>query len=99
MVFLIARAKAAALLPQVKEPSVLICSDQVIRCNGEVREKPVDEEEARRFLKSYRTYPAECINGVVVYNTETGTVILFHLIALLLCYSNFFLALMAGLML
>lgn len=73
MVFLIARAKAAALLPQVKEPSILICSDQVIRCNGEVREKPVDDAEARRFLETYRTHPAEAINGVVVYNTATGT--------------------------
>lgn len=73
MVLLIAHAKAAALLPKIASPSILICSDQVIRCNGEVREKPENEEEARRFLKSYREHPAECINGVVVYNTGTGT--------------------------
>jgi len=69
---MIARAKAAELLPKVTTPSILICSDQVIRCNGEIREKPVDEAEARRFLESYRTHPPECIDGVVVYNTLTG---------------------------
>jgi septum formation protein len=72
MTILIARAKAAALLPKITTPSILICSDQVIRCNGEIREKPESEEEARSFLESYRTYPPECIDGVVVYNTLTG---------------------------
>lgn len=72
MTVMIARAKAAELLPKVTTPSILICSDQVIRCNGEVREKPEDEAEARRFLESYRTHPPECIDGVVVYNTLTG---------------------------
>jgi septum formation protein len=72
MTIMIARAKAAALLPKVITPSILICSDQVIRCNGEIREKPESEEEARAFLESYRTHPPECVDGVVVYNTLTG---------------------------
>lgn len=73
MTVMIARAKAAALLPRVTTPSILICSDQVIRCNGQVREKPESKEEAIQFLESYRTHPAECIDGLVVYNTLTGT--------------------------
>lgn len=73
MTVMIARAKAAALLPRISSPSILICSDQVIRCNGEIREKPESVEQARQFLESYRTHPPECIDGVVVYNTLTGT--------------------------
>ncbi len=72
MVVMIAEAKAAAILPKIKEPSILITADQVVRCNGEIREKPADEAQAREFLKSYNTYPAETINAVVVINTQTG---------------------------
>ena len=36
----IARAKAEALLEKVKQPAILITSDQVIVCAGEIREKP-----------------------------------------------------------
>jgi septum formation protein len=75
MTVMIAKAKAAVLLPKITTPSILICSDQVIRCNGEIREKPESEAQARQFLETYRTYPPECINGVVVYNTATGTVL------------------------
>ena len=71
---LIARAKAAALLPKIKEPAVLIAADQIVLWNGELREKPANSEEARYFLESYSnsSYPAECINGIVVVNTSTG---------------------------
>ena len=37
---MIANAKADALLSKVTEPSILITSDQVIVCNGVIREKP-----------------------------------------------------------
>ena len=50
---LIARAKAAGLLPRISEPAYLITADLVIVCNGELREKPISYEEAERFLKSY----------------------------------------------
>lgn len=50
----------------------MICSDQVIECNGKIREKPENEEEARQFLKSYGTYPAKAYCAVVVMNTKTG---------------------------
>ena len=64
----IANAKADAL--QHKMHCLLITSDQVVVCNGAIREKPRDEAEARAFLQSYGT--AECVNAVVVTNTKTG---------------------------
>ncbi|MCX6744329.1 MAG: Maf family protein [Candidatus Parcubacteria bacterium] len=72
MVVAIAKAKAAAILPKISEPSILITADQVVRCNGEIREKPVDEDQAREFLESYKFYSAETISSIVVTNTQTG---------------------------
>ncbi len=72
MVVLIAKAKAAAILPKISEPSILITADQVVRCNDEIREKPVDEKQARQFLESYSRYPAETISSIVVINTGSG---------------------------
>ncbi|MCH8049247.1 Maf family protein [Patescibacteria group bacterium] len=72
LVLAIAHAKADVLEKQITEPALLITSDQVTICHGEIREKPETEEEARRYLKSYEKYPAELINGLVVTNTKTG---------------------------
>lgn len=71
---LLAKAKAAALLPRINEPALLITADQVIVWNGELREKPRDSAEARRYLETFSgsEYPAECVNGVTVTNTATG---------------------------
>lgn len=69
---ILAHAKADALLEKIKEPAILITSDQVVVCNGELREKPETEEEARRFLESYAMYPAQTNTAVVVTNTVTG---------------------------
>jgi len=68
----IARAKAEALLPKIKEPAILITSDQVGVCNGEIREKPENGDDVRRFLKSYEKYPVQTVTSVVVTNTKTG---------------------------
>lgn len=72
LVLAIARAKAEALKSKVTEPTVLITSDQVTVWNGEIREKPETEDEARRFLTSYAEYPAETVTAVVVTDTKTG---------------------------
>ncbi len=69
---LIAREKTKALLPKIQEDAVLITSDQVVVCNGELREKPKDAEEARTWLKSYEHYLSRAITSVVVINTITG---------------------------
>jgi septum formation protein len=72
MVVKIARGKTAVLLPQIKQDAILITSDQVIVCNGEVREKPETADRCREYLRSYRTHPAEAYVGIVVTNTKTG---------------------------
>jgi len=53
-------------------PVLVITSDQVIVCNGQLREKPESEAQCREFLRSYSLHPAEAIVGVVVTNTKTG---------------------------
>ena len=69
---LIAREKTKALLSKIQEDAVLITSDQVVVCNGELREKPVDQNEARTWLRSYAFYPSRAITSVIVANTITG---------------------------
>jgi len=68
----LARAKADAIHPRIKEPVLLITSDQVVVCDGVVREKPENEEQAREFLQSYGKHPAETVTAVLVMNTKTG---------------------------
>lgn len=69
---LVARAKALALLPKITEPSILVTTDVIAVCNGELREKPVGADEERAWLRSYAIYPVETITGLVVTNTATG---------------------------
>ncbi|KAI9352737.1 inosine triphosphate pyrophosphatase-like protein [Obelidium mucronatum] len=74
LVLRIAHAKADALIASgklPKTPAIVICSDQVAVYQGKIREKPVDEAEAREYLESYRSGPVETFGGVVVYNTAT----------------------------
>ncbi len=68
----IAKAKAEALLPKIQEPALLITTDQIVVCNGEVFEKPCDPDEARRFMHCYNAHPASTITAVVVTNCATG---------------------------
>jgi septum formation protein len=70
---IIGKAKAEALLPQIGEPAILITSDQVVVCEGELWEKPKDEAEARKFFEIYSEgKPAQTNTSVVVINTENG---------------------------
>ena len=78
LTLLIANAKADALVQAIlsDDPSancLLICMDQVVVCEGEIREKPQDEAEVRRYLASYSAgSAAQCVNGVCVHNLQTG---------------------------
>lgn len=69
---LLARAKAKKLLGLIHEPAILITSDQVVVCNGELREKPEIESVARQYLETYKKHPAQTNTAVVVTNTKTG---------------------------
>jgi len=75
MALAIAEAKADAILDAVKDKYgsvLLVTCDEVIVCDGQVREKPKDIEQAKEFLMSYNEHPAEAVCGVVVHNTGTG---------------------------
>lgn len=72
LTLVLAHAKADALLARIKEPVILITSDQVVSWRGEIREKAGNKEEVERYLKSYHLAPAETVTAVVVTNTGTG---------------------------
>jgi septum formation protein len=72
LTLLLANAKADALIPKIKEPAILITSDQVGLCDGKILEKPENKEEAREFLKKYARHSAKTITAVVVVNTANG---------------------------
>ena len=55
---------------------LLLCADQVVRCEGRIREKPVDAAEAEVFVRSYSAgAPAECVNGLVLHDLRTGATV------------------------
>lgn len=72
LVLMLANAKANALLPKIKKPTLLITSDQVVLWNGQIREKPESPTQAREYLRTLSQYPSETITSVVVSNTATG---------------------------
>ncbi|MDD3007040.1 MAG: Maf family protein [Candidatus Pacebacteria bacterium] len=72
LVAALAKAKADAIKPNIFEEAILITSDQVVVWEKEIREKPENEEEARRFLKSYGSSPVETVTAVAVSNLATG---------------------------
>jgi len=67
----IARAKGEALLPRLTGDVIIVTADTVARCNGEVREKPVDADELRAFVTDYSEYPVMAITSVWVHRTGT----------------------------
>src|SRR5690606_31238710 len=69
---LIARGKKEALLPRITDDAILITSDQVVVHNGELREKPRNDDEARSWLNSYSMHYSTAITSVVVTNTKNG---------------------------
>lgn len=71
----IAKAKNAALVPQLNQPSILITCDQVVIVNGEIYSKPESPEQARAYLRSYNQYPARSYTAVVLYNSQTNRAI------------------------
>ncbi|KAI8002729.1 7-methyl-GTP pyrophosphatase [Camellia lanceoleosa] len=80
LVMALAEAKAEAITPKLPigdykrdaEPSVLITCDQVVVCEGMIREKPLSKEEARQFIKGYSGGNAATVSSVLVTNLKTG---------------------------
>jgi len=67
----ISRAKSKAIREKISNDAIIITADQVISFNGEIREKPLSEEQAQLFFKTYHLNPIETINGLTVINTKT----------------------------
>lgn len=72
----IAKAKATAILNQLLQESsniesLLITADQVAYFNGEIREKPLSEDECRHWFVQYAQKPVEAMTAIVVTNTKT----------------------------
>lgn len=71
------KALAAAERFPIPSPVVIICSDQVIGCGGEIFEKPLtedgqpDQRVVYKHLLSYATNPAVAYTSVVVFNLKT----------------------------
>lgn len=69
----LAKAKAENLRKSLSpQDAILITADQVVVCNGEIREKPASTAEARSWLESYAKYPAQCVNALAVTDLQTG---------------------------
>lgn len=72
----VAHAKADALLARARADGgggLLLAADQVVVGPEGVREKPADEDECRRFLRSYaRGDPVRAVSGLVVVDVESG---------------------------
>ena len=74
---MIAEAKCEAILQnhaeKLPKDSIILTFDQVVQCNGQLREKPVDKDQANEFLKSYASgQPALALSGVVAHNLANG---------------------------
>jgi len=72
----IARAKADSILEQFIESSFLldrflVTCDQVAVFNKQIREKPKDAAEAKKWLAQYVGQPVETCTAVVVTNVKT----------------------------
>jgi len=65
-------AKSQAVAKKVTEPAIIITCDQIILCKGTILEKPENADEIRAWYKIYADRMVYYINGITVYNTETG---------------------------
>jgi septum formation protein len=57
-----------------RRATLVIASDQVVVCDGVVREKPADSAQARAFIASYGTSPPSTVGAIVVADVDTGAV-------------------------
>ena len=64
--------KAQEVTGKTAESALVIGSDTVVACDGEIMGKPVDEEDAFRMLKRLQGSTHMVYTGVAVIDTETG---------------------------
>jgi septum formation protein len=75
---IIAKAKAAAIFERLSDqsPFILLTADQIVLFDSDVREKPVNEEEAIKFLSSYSNRSVSTISAVVATHYPSGKALL-----------------------
>ena len=68
----LAENKARAVIPLVKEPSVIIGADTVVVLDGKILGKPGGREDAFNMLKSLSGKTHDVVTSIAVINSETG---------------------------
>lgn len=66
----IARKKADAYRPTIKDDELLITADTIVCIDGKVLGKPHDEQEAIEMLKTLRGRTHQVVTGVTLSTTE-----------------------------
>ena len=66
----ISRKKADAYVSQLQPDELLITADTIVWLNGQVLEKPKDEADARRMLRSLSGKTHQVFTGVCLTTTE-----------------------------
>jgi len=58
-----------------EKESVIVAGDLFCVFEGEIYEKPADNDEGYRMLKSFSGKPIEVVTSVCVFNTKTGEIL------------------------
>jgi septum formation protein len=74
---LIAKAKATAIFERLNNEKcldsfILLTADQIVLFGDQIREKPVDEEEAIKFLTSYSNRSVSTLSAVCATHFPSG---------------------------
>lgn len=77
MPLLIAEAKAVALVQRLREENsfsekIILTADQIVLFDNKIREKPVDEKQAKNYLSSYSNKSVSTVSAVVVTHYPSG---------------------------
>ncbi|KAL8489810.1 hypothetical protein ACS0TY_025141 [Phlomoides rotata] len=66
------KLKSSGQLEEILRPTLLLTADTVVVYDGNIREKPSSEEEARQFIRDYSGSSATVVGSVLVTNLLTG---------------------------
>lgn len=74
---LIAEAKAQAIVDKLIEegdenPKIIITADQIVLFENNIREKPIDKEQAISFLSSYSDNSVSTVSAIVITHYPSG---------------------------
>lgn len=64
--------KAKAVVPLVKEESIIIGADTVVVLDGKILEKPHDSEDAKGMLRKLSNREHQVVTSIALINSKTG---------------------------